>query len=85
MDRRNAPPPTLAELRRGTPWFWIVRQRCLHRSQTTLAPWIIRWGPHASSDLLRRAVRCSRCGTKGSVLQHPSWGGSAFGWAEFPV
>jgi len=85
MDRRNAPPrPSLAELRRATLWFWLVCERCLHRTPTALAPWIIRWGPNASSDLLRRAARCGQFGAKGAVLQHPSWGGSATGWEEFP-
>jgi hypothetical protein len=29
------------------------------------APLIIRWGPDASSDLLRQSARCSRCGPAG--------------------
>jgi hypothetical protein len=33
-----------------------------------LAPLIIRWGGDASSDLLRRSARCTRCGNKGADL-----------------
>jgi hypothetical protein len=46
-------------------------------------PLIIRWGPDASSDLLRRSARCSRCSTKGAALQHPSWAGMDLGWEPF--
>jgi hypothetical protein len=35
-----------------------------------IAPLIIRWGPEASSDVLRR---CARCGSRGATLQHPSY------------
>jgi hypothetical protein len=43
MQCRNAPPrPSLAELRRGTPWFWLVCDRCLHRAPTL--------SPRGSSD-----------------------------------
>jgi hypothetical protein len=35
----------------------VRRLRCLHRSPTALAPWIIRWGADASSDMLRRSAR----------------------------
>ena len=37
-----------------------------------LAPLMVRWGPDASSDLLRRSARCTYCGAKGADLQHPS-------------
>jgi len=38
---------------------WLAR--CLRRTPTALATWIIQWGAEASSDLLRRSARCSRC------------------------
>lgn len=38
----------------------------------TLAPFIIRWGPDASSDILRGAAVCRKCGHKGATLVHPS-------------
>ena len=50
-----------------------------------LAALIIRWGPDASSDLLRRSARCSRCGRKGATLQHPGWAGSDVGPRPFPT
>jgi len=43
----------------------------------------IRWGPEASSNMLRSSARCGRCGRKGVTLQHPSWRGSAVGWRRF--
>ena len=50
-----------------------------------LAPLIIRWGADASSDVLRRSARCSRCGRKGATLQHPSCAGRETGFQPFPV
>jgi hypothetical protein len=50
-----------------------------------LAPFVNRFGPDASSDVLRRSARCSRCGSKGATLQHPSWAGSQIGFQPFPV
>ena len=34
--------------------------------------WGVRWGPDASSDILRRSARCNKSGRKGAVLQHLS-------------
>jgi hypothetical protein len=78
--------PTLEQLRRGHPWCWVVCERCLHRRPVAFVPLIIRWGPDASSDLLRRrSARCTNCGRKGAVLQHPSWAGMDLGWEPFPT
>jgi hypothetical protein len=33
-----------------------------------LSPFVIRWGRDASSDLLRRSARCTRCGGKGAMI-----------------
>jgi len=79
-----SPIPTLEQLRRGTPWCWIVCERCLHRTPLAFVPLIIRWGPDASSDMLRRSARCTKCGRKGAVLQHPSWAGMHIGFEPFP-
>jgi hypothetical protein len=81
--KSKPPSPTLEELRRGSPWFWLVCQRCLHRRPVAFAPLIIRWGPDASSDMLRRSARCSACGRKGASLQRPSWAGSHVGFEPF--
>jgi len=50
-----------------------------------LAPLIIRWGPDASSDMLRRCARCTVCGHKGATLQGPGWKNGHVEWEPFPV
>ena len=54
--------------------MWVYCERCQHRSPTALAPSIIRWGPEASSDLLRRSARCTECGGKGATIHIQGWG-----------
>jgi hypothetical protein len=51
----------------------------------TLAQFIIRWDPEASSDLLRKNARCTECDHKGATLSHPGWSGSQTGFLPFPV
>ena len=80
----ETPRPTLEQLRRGTPWCWVVCEYCMHRKPVAFVPFIIRWGPDASSDRLRRAARCTKCGRKGAALQHPSWAGMHIGFEPFP-
>jgi hypothetical protein len=59
---------------------------CGHREPLAVAPFVIRWGPHASSDLLRQRLRCSKCGSLGAVIHGPSWGGmNDVGPSPFPV
>ena len=79
------PVPTLEQLRRGHPWCWVVCERCLHRRPVAFVPLIIRWGPDASSNLIRRSARCTVCGGKGATLHHPSWAGMDLGWEPFPA
>ena len=67
--------PTLARLRRSTPLVWVHCERCQHHAPAALVPFMIRWGAEASTDLLRRSARCSRCGGKGATVQLPGWGG----------
>jgi hypothetical protein len=50
-----------------------------------LAPFVIRWGPNASSGKLRLNARCTVCGTKGATLQHPAWMGEQIGFPPGPV
>jgi hypothetical protein len=79
------PVATLADLRGVTPWLWVICARCLRRTPTALAPWIIRWGAEASSDMLRRSARCTQCDGKGATIQIPGWGGlqtPVRGWPE---
>src|SRR5262249_750814 len=81
LDRRMTnrtiatPIATLPHLRRVTPWLWVICERCQHRAPTALAPWLIRWGPDASGEMLRRSARCGQCGGKGAIIQLPGWGG----------
>lgn len=91
---RRYPPepiPTLWQLQTdATPkWLWLVCQRlgCNHRSATPLAPWVIRYGPNASSSILRERTRCLACGHKGAATQMPAIAGGPNNWgfAEFPA
>jgi hypothetical protein len=81
--------PTLSDLQRSAPgkWCWVycAAYGCLHHSPMAIAPLIIRWGPDASSDMLRRSARCSKCGAKGATLMLPSWVSTTVGLAPFPV
>jgi hypothetical protein len=78
-------PCTFAELRESVHWTWVYCARCNHGTPMTLAQFIIRWGPDASSDLLRKSARCTACGHKGAPLSHPGWGGSQVGFLPFPT
>jgi len=75
---------TLADLRRCTPWLWVYCECCQHRSPTAIVPLMIRWGADASSDMLRRSARCTRCGRKGATIQLPGWGGLQMPVPEWP-
>jgi hypothetical protein len=75
--------PTLEQLRRSTPWCWVVCEYCMHRRPVAFMPFTIRWGPDASSNRLRRSARYTQCGRKGAALRHPSWAGIHIGW-ELP-
>ena len=48
-------------------------------------PLMIRWGADASSDRLRQAARCTRCGGKGAMLMHPSYVDRIVGFQTFPA
>jgi hypothetical protein len=86
MASPRPPAPTLGDLRRSAPWLWInCAAGCGHYRPVALAPFIIRYGAEASSDMLRRAALCTCCGHKGATLQHPSWGGSEVGFVPFPL
>jgi hypothetical protein len=81
--------PTLAKLQRSPPgkWCWVycAAYGCLHHAPMAIAPFVIRWGREASSDMLRRSGRCSKCGAKGATLMLPSWVSTPVGFAPFPV
>lgn len=83
--RRPPPVPSLGQLRKSAPWLrMFCAAGCGHHRSVALAPFIIRWGANASSDMLRHAARCSNCGRKGATLQHPSWVNSQIGFEPFP-
>ena len=74
--REHHPVPTIGELHRPAPhWLWVFcnARECTHRRALPLAPFVIRYGKDASSDVLRRNFTCSRCGRRGASLQVPSW------------
>jgi hypothetical protein len=81
--------PTLGELHAGQPrWVWLHCRNaphCYHKRPAALAPFVIRWGADASSDLLRESMVCKVCGHKGVDTYHPSWGDSVVGWQAFPT
>ena len=47
------PRPTLLEMHRDAPWLWLWCPKCGARRAVTLVPYMIIWGMHASSDVLR--------------------------------
>ena len=88
------PVPTLGELQTGsTKWVWAFcndldesgRVAWLHRAPLALAPFVIRCGAEASSNVMRERLRCAVCGHRGAVLQHPSWIDAQIGEQPFPV
>jgi len=84
--RREQLPPT--QFRRHQCRLWGKLPSCampLHRALMALTSAIVRWGPDASSDVLRQRVRCSKCGSKGATPQIPSWVELEIGLAPFSV
>src|SRR5262249_44434461 len=85
QPKPNAPViPTLGQLLRTPYWVWLCCG-CGHGVAVALVPLMIRWGPDASSDMLRRHARCTVCGHLGATLQHPSWHNSSTDREPFPV
>lgn len=77
----TVPVPTIGDLlaSRTPNWAWAYCARmsphCGHRSAVALAPFAIRWGLDASSDLIRKSLVCARCGHKGAQIITPSSNG----------
>lgn len=76
------PVPTIGELAAYVDWTWLVCDDCRRMTAVRFGPLIDHYGASASSDVIRRAARCTGCGHKGAGLQHPSWSGT--GWPTFP-
>jgi hypothetical protein len=85
IKRPSGATTTLADLQRATAWLWLYCEKCPHHAPLACAIPVIRWGPGASSDKLRRCARCTACGHKGATIQHPGWGGADIGFLPFPV
>jgi hypothetical protein len=79
------PAPTIGDLRKTTCWIWINCSGCQAGTPFALAPLIIRWGSDASSDLIRRNARCSKCGYRGATVQHPGWSNTETSFQAFPI
>jgi hypothetical protein len=80
------PVPTIGELlrERNGRWVWVYcrNSECGHYRAMPLAPFAIRWGMHASSDLVRKLLRCSACGEKGVSISRSLDAFSASGAAQ---
>ena len=50
-----------------------------------MAQFVIRFGPNASSDIVRKRARCTVCGHKGASLRYPSWVSRTVGVQPFPM
>lgn len=63
-------------------WFWLdcKRMECKYRVAVAFTPFAIRWGFHASVEVLRKSARCTACGGKGAETTLPSWG-DILSWA----
>jgi putative SOS response-associated peptidase YedK len=59
----------IAAIRRDFVWLYVHcgRPYCGHYAIVPLVPLIIRWGPTAPIENLRRAARCTKCGHKGGA------------------
>jgi hypothetical protein len=60
MAHALTPPPTVGQLHRPPGWVRLYCTRyhplCQHSAPMAVAPLIIRWGPDASSDVLRQCA-----------------------------
>lgn len=66
-------------------WLRCTAFDCSHATPMALAPFVIRWGAGASSNILRQRARCTRCGHKGAMLIHPSWIDGDIKFQPFPT
>lgn len=83
-----APPrPTLKQISNAPGWFRVYCEQigCGHKAALPIAPFIIRWGPDTPSDVLRRSLKCTKCGAKGATIQRPGLIGTSRLSEPFPV
>jgi hypothetical protein len=81
----------MAQLQKAPPhWCWIycLNPYCERVSRPTaiaIAPYVIRWGANAPSDMLRRCARCVGCGHKGATLRVKQEDHARDDYAPFPI
>ena len=82
--REDAKPSTstIGDARKHFEWMWLYCETmgCGHSAAVPLAPLIIRWGPDAPWERMRRCFRCTRCGGRVTSTRTPSWGGEHVGF-----
>ena len=85
-NAQRASYPDPGELSRSPGWFWVYcnNRECSHHVLLPIAPFAIRWGLDASSDALRRNLKCS-AGHRGASLSAPFWRDLQTGFEPFPV
>jgi hypothetical protein len=87
--RERAPPgpvPTISDLAGAYGWVWAhCVVACNHSAAIPLAPIIARLGTESSSDRLRAALKCSKCGRREMEINLPSWGDINSGYAKLPL
>lgn len=68
--RQASEPISIGDIRTNEFWVYVHcgRPYCGHCAVVFLTPLIIRWGPQAPIEFLRRAARCSKCGHKGAIV-----------------
>lgn len=79
------PVATLAQIRAHGPWVWMDCAACRRHVPVPIAPWMIRWGCAASTDVMRERSRCSKCGHVGALIYCPSIRNVEDGFPAFPV
>jgi len=80
----SGPPRGLADIRAEYLWLHLYcgRPGCRHYAVVYLTPLIVRWGPAASIEVLRRAARCTKCGHRGATVRSSN---SAWPTAVVPI
>ncbi|GMV63581.1 MAG: hypothetical protein AMXMBFR74_27490 [Parvibaculum sp.] len=71
-----APPhATLIQISNAPGWFRVYCEKigCGHRSAVPIAPLYHPGGPETPGDVLRRSLKCTKCGTKGASIKRPGY------------
>lgn len=86
MRAREPAQTTIGDLLAEAGWVILNCENpaCGRRVATQLPAFIEKFGPDASSDLVRDTARCAECGHKGVTTTTPSWAGADKRWSVFP-